>query len=154
MIKIEYPPYNYKIENRSGRESIFDVVRKIWVSLTPEEWVRQNFLQYLLQIKRYPAALMAVEKEISLGDLRKRCDIVIYDRKGKPLVIIECKAMEVELGATVLDQILRYNISLPSKYLIITNGVYCFAFERWDTGFRAITEVPSWNIAGQNPGMD
>lgn len=144
MIKIEYPRYNYRIEVRAGKESIFDVVRKLWVSLTPEEWVRQNFLQYLLQVKQYPAALMAVEKEIFLGDLRKRCDIVIYDRQGKPLVIVECKAMEVELGEPVLEQILRYNISLPAKYLIITNGVNCFAFERWDTGFRALSEVPSW----------
>jgi hypothetical protein len=145
MIKIEYPPYDYKIENRAGKESIFDTVRKIWVSLTPEEWVRQNFLQYLLQVKQYPAALTAVEKEISLGELRKRCDIVVYDRLGKPLVMVECKAMEIEIGAAVLEQILRYNISLPVKYLIITNGVNCFAFERWDTGFRTLPEVPFWN---------
>ena len=145
MIKIEYPRYDYKIETRAGKESIFDTVRKIWVILTPEEWVRQNFLQYLLQVKQYPAALMAVEKEIALGELRKRCDIVIYDRRGKPLVMVECKAMEVEISTAVLEQILRYNISLPAKYLIITNGTNCFAFERWDTGFRTLTEVPSWN---------
>lgn len=145
MIKIEYPWYDYKIENRAGRECIFDTVRKIWVSLTPEEWVRQNFLQYLLQVKQYPAALTAVEKEIWLGELRKRCDIVVYDRAGKPLLMVECKAMEVEIDTAVLEQILRYNISLPVKYLIITNGVNCFAFERWDTGFHTLPEVPSWN---------
>lgn len=144
MIKIDYPRYNFRIENRAGRECIFDVVRKVWVSLTPEEWVRQNFLQYLLQTKQYPAALMAVEKEISLGDLCKRCDIVIYNRDGKPLVIVECKAMEVELGEPVLEQILRYNLSLPAKYLIITNGVNCFAFERWESGFRTLSEIPDW----------
>ena len=79
MIKIEYPPYQPKIKTEEGREMIFDEVRRRWVVLTPEEWVRQNFLQYLVQVMKYPASLIAVEKEIRLGELKKRFDIVVYD---------------------------------------------------------------------------
>ena len=127
MIKIEYPPYQPNIKNEEDKEFIFDEVRKRWIVLTPEEWVRQNFLQYLIQIKKYPASLIAVEKEIKLGDLKKRFDIVVYDRDAKPWMIIECKEMKVGLDKTVLDQVLRYNITLQVPYLVITNGSYCMA---------------------------
>src|SRR2546422_6389986 len=106
MIKIEYPLYQPKIKKQPGKELIFDEVRKKWVQLTPEEWVRQNFLQYLIQIKHYPATLIAVEKEIKLGELKKRFDIVVYDAGSKPWMIIECKEMNVELNKQVLDQVL------------------------------------------------
>lgn len=127
MIKIEYPPYQPNIKNEEDKEFIFDEVRKRWIVLTPEEWVRQNFLQYLIQVKKYPASLIAVEKEIKLGDLKKRFDIVVYDRDAKPWMIIECKEMKVGLDKTVLDQVLRYNITLQVPYLVITNGSYCMA---------------------------
>ena len=127
MIKIEYPSYQPKIKKETGKEFIFDEVRKRWVILTPEEWVRQNFLQYLIQVKKYPASLIAVEKEIKLGDLKKRFDIVVYDTNSKPWMIIECKEMNVQLDTTVLDQVLRYNISLNAPFLVLTNGNYCLA---------------------------
>lgn len=145
MIKIEYPHYEYKIDKRADTEIIFDVVRKLWVNLTPEEWVRQNFLQYMLQVKQYPASLIAVEKEIYLGELKKRCDIIAYNRNSNPLMIVECKAMHVELTNKTLEQILRYNISLPVRYLIVTNGLYCFAFERSQGSFNVLNEIPFWN---------
>ncbi|MBN8700486.1 MAG: type I restriction enzyme HsdR N-terminal domain-containing protein [Chitinophagales bacterium] len=127
MIRIEYPPYQPKIRQESGKEQIFDEIRKRWVALTPEEWVRQNFLQYLLQVRKYPASLIAVEKEIMLHDLRKRFDVVVHDRQAKPWMIIECKEMGVKLDQKVLDQVLRYNITLQVPYLVITNGQYCMA---------------------------
>jgi hypothetical protein len=127
MIKIDYPPYQPKIKKEELKEFIFDEVRKRWILLTPEEWVRQNFLQYLILVKKYPASLIAVEKEIKLGDLKKRFDIVVYDRDSKPWMIIECKEMNVGLDKTVLDQVLRYNITLRVPYLVITNGSYCMA---------------------------
>ena len=129
MIRIEYPLYQPKIKKEGSAEFIFDEVRKRWVSLTPEEWVRQNFLQYLTKIKLYPAALIAVEKEIALGELKKRFDIVIYDKDSKPWMIVECKEMNVALDQQVLDQVLRYNIPMQVPYLVITNGGHCFAFE-------------------------
>ena len=127
MIKIDYPPYQPKIKKENEKEFIFDEFRKRWVVLTPEEWVRQNFLQYLTQIKKYPASLIAIEKEIKLGELKKRFDIVVYDSHTKPWMIVECKEMNVALDRTVLDQVLRYNINLQVQYLVITNGSYCMA---------------------------
>jgi hypothetical protein len=142
MIKIDYPAYQPKIKNEAGKEIIFDEVRKKWVLLTPEEWVRQNFLQYMVQVKKYPASLIAVEKEIKLGDLKKRFDIVVYDASSKPWMIVECKEMNVALNKNVLDQALRYNITMQVPYLVITNGSYCMAFQCVDNELKALSELP------------
>lgn len=142
MIKIEYPAYRPKIKEDDGKEFIFDEVRKRWVVLTPEEWVRQNFLQYLIYIKKYPASLIAVEKEIKLGELKKRFDIVVYDKHTKPWMIIECKEMNVALDKKVLDQVLRYNVTLQVPYLVITNGSYCMAMVFADNQAMELEELP------------
>ena len=144
MITIEYPPYQPKIKEEQGKEFIFDEVRKKWVVLTPEEWVRQNFLQYLIQIKKYPASLIAVEKEIHVADTKKRFDIVVYDKNHQPFMIVECKEMNVPLDNKTLDQVLRYNINLQVAYLIITNGSYCFAFSTADGVMSALEEIPAF----------
>lgn len=141
MIKIEYPPYQPKIKITDGKESIFDEVRKRWVVLTPEEWVRQNFLQYLLQVKQYPASLIAVEKEIQLNDVKKRFDIVVY-KKAVPWMIIECKEMNIALDKKVLEQALRYNISLQVAYIVITNGSHCYAFSCENKSLNEIDSLP------------
>lgn len=143
MIKIEYPPYQPKIKTEADKEFIFDEFRKRWVVLTPEEWVRQNFLQYLTQIKKYPASLIAIEKEIKLGDLKKRFDIVVYDRNSKPWMIIECKEMNVVLDKKVLDQILRYNITMQVSYLVITNGSYCMAINTGNIAMELTNDLPA-----------
>jgi hypothetical protein len=142
MIKIEYPPYQPKIKEEAGKEFIFDEFRKRWVVLTPEEWVRQNFLQYLCQIKKYPASLIAIEKEIKLGELKKRFDIVVYDAETKPWMIVECKEMNVRLDKAVLDQALRYNITLNVPYLVVTNGTYCMALLLKDGAMTVIESLP------------
>lgn len=143
MIRIEYPPYQPKIKTENTKEFIFDEIRKRWVVLTPEEWVRQNFLQYLIQVKCYPASLIAIEKEIQLADLRKRFDIVVYNKDHKPFMIIECKEMNVALDNKVLDQVLRYNINLQVDYLVITNGSYCFAYSTISK--MTVEEIPFCN---------
>lgn len=145
MIKIEYPEYSYKIREEAGKEVIFDDLRKTWLRLTPEEWVRQNFLQYLIRVKKYPAALIAVEKELQLGELKKRFDILVYDPNHKPWMMIECKAMEIPLNEKVLHQVLRYNISIPVQFLVITNGTFVAGFERKSTGLEMMTELPGIN---------
>ncbi len=145
MIKIDYPSYQPKIKKQQGKEFIFDEVRKQWTLLTPEEWVRQNFLQYLLQVKKYPAALIAVEKEIHLGELTKRFDIVVYDRSTQPWMIIECKEMEVALTETVLNQALRYNISLDVPFIVITNGSHCYGFSASGGILIGLNELPEFN---------
>lgn len=143
MIKIDYPPYQPKIKTEDNREFIFDEVRKKWIQLTPEEWVRQNFLQYLIQVKKYPASLIAVEREIAIADTKKRFDIVVYNRQHQPYIIVECKEMTVTLDNKVLDQVLRYNTNLQAAYLIITNGSYCFAFSVAGGVFESAGEIPA-----------
>lgn len=144
MIKIEYPKSEFRIKKENGRELIFDPFRKRWVMLSPEEWVRQNILQYLTELKKYPPTLIAIEKEISLGELKKRCDMVVYDKNTLPWMIIECKEMNVQLNSKTLDQILRYHITLPAKYLVITNGSYCFGFEKKNGQVYEINELPEY----------
>jgi hypothetical protein len=144
MIKIEYPTYDFKIRKEQNTEYIFDPFRKRWLILTPEEWVRQNFLQYIVEVKNYPASLIAIEKEIYLGELKKRCDVVIYNRQTLPWMIIECKEMNEPLNAKVLDQVLRYHIALPATYLVVTNGSYCFGFEKREGQFYEIDELPEY----------
>ena len=144
MIKIEYPAYQPEISRQQDKEFIFDITRKQWVMLTPEEWVRQNFLQYLTRVKKYPASLIAVEKEIKLGDLIKRFDIVIYDRNTRPWMIIECKEMEVTLTDAVLNQALRYNITLNVPYIVITNGSHCFGFVTSEGKLLELSELPEF----------
>ena len=145
MIKIDYLKTHFKIKKEDDTEYIFDPFRKRWLVLTPEEWVRQNFLQYIVEVKNYPSSLIAIEKEIYLGELKKRCDIVIYSRQALPWMIIECKEMDEPLNAKVLDQVLRYHISLPATYLVITNGSYCFGFEKREGQFYEIHVLPEYN---------
>lgn len=143
MIKINYPPYDFRIKEEGGKELIFDDFRKLWVRLTPEEWVRQNMLQYLVQTKKYPASLIAVEKEIALGELRKRFDILVY-KASKPWMIIECKEMNVNLNEPVIKQILSYNISLQTDFLIVTNGTSTYGFSLDKGVIEPVEELPNF----------
>jgi len=121
MIELNYPSYPFKIKAIDGKDLLFDPFRKIWVLLTPEEWVRQNLLQYLVQKLHYPSSLIAVEKEIKLGALSKRFDIVVY-KNEKPWMIIECKEAKVALNEKTMEQILQYQQVLTAQYLFISNG--------------------------------
>ena len=121
MIVLQYPSYPFKIKAINGKDQIFDPFRKTWVLLTPEEWVRQNLLQYLVQNLQYPSSLIAVEKEIKLGELSKRFDIVVY-KNELPWMIIECKEGKVALNEKTMEQILQYQQVLGAKYLFISNG--------------------------------
>jgi hypothetical protein len=142
-MKIAYPPQRFRIKEEGTKEFIFDEFRKLWVRLTPEEWVRQNFLQYMVQTKHYPASLIAVETEIRLNDLRKRCDIIVY-KDAKPWMIVECKEMNEPLNEAVLQQVLRYNISIPSVYLVITNGTNTNGWHLHEGRSDSLIELPSW----------
>jgi len=121
MIVLQYPSYPYKIKALNGKDQIFDPFRKSWVLLTPEEWVRQNLLQYLVQNLQYPASLIAVEKEIKLGELSKRFDIVVY-KNELPWMIIECKEAKVALNEKTMLQVLQYQQVLMAQYLFMSNG--------------------------------
>jgi len=143
MLNIKYPDPAFRIKEEAGKEFIFDALRKKWILLTPEEWVRQNFVQYLLQEKKYPASLLALEKEIRLGELKKRFDILVYDTDHQPWMMVECKAGNIKLDEKVLEQILRYNISVPVRYLIITNGSDCFGWIRKDGTLNLVAKIPA-----------
>ena len=121
MLSVQYPEFDFKIKNDKGKEFIFDTVRRKWLLLTPEEWVRQNFLQYIIMVLQYPSSLLAIEKSITINTLKKRCDIVVYKNQN-PWMIIECKEVHVSLTQKTLQQILQYNMAIPAEYLIITNG--------------------------------
>ena len=121
MIVLHYPSYPFKIKAINGKDQVFDPFRKIWVVFTPEEWVRQNILQYLVQSSKYPSSLIAVEKSIQLGELTKRFDIVVY-KNDSPWMIIECKEAKVKLDETTMLQILQYQQVLTAQYLFISNG--------------------------------
>ncbi len=144
MIKIEFPKNQVKTRQRTGVNEIFDVIRKKWLLITPEEWVRQNMIQYLLIVRKYPASLISVEKEIKLGELKKRCDLVVYNRTLLPWMIIECKEMNVSLAKKAIEQILRYHITLPASYLIITNGSYTYGFQKTGSEFIEMIEFPDF----------
>lgn len=146
MLMINYPEPSFRIKKENDRDFIFDAMRKKWLLLTPEEWVRQNFVQYLIQSANYPASLIALEKEISLGELKKRFDILVYDKDHRPWMIIECKAPVVSLGEETLRQALRYNISVPAEFILVTNGDYTHGWQKKNGELQPITELPVWNI--------
>jgi hypothetical protein len=143
MIAIEFPSPDFKIVRENGRDIIFDRYRKKNVILTPEEWVRQNFLNYLVKTLQYPASLIGIEKEIYLGELKKRCDIVVYNRDTKPWMIIECKEMNVPLTQAILEQIIRYHMVLPTAYLVITNGINTYCCQHVAQQWKFIPQLPA-----------
>ncbi|MBO9728024.1 MAG: type I restriction enzyme HsdR N-terminal domain-containing protein [Chitinophaga sp.] len=126
MIAISFPPPDFKIVREGNKEMIFDRHRKKYVVLTPEEWVRQNFLNYLVQVLQYPASLIGIEREIFLGEMKKRYDIVIYNRAMQPWMLVECKEMNVPLTEQTMQQVIRYNMVIPATFLVITNGTHTF----------------------------
>jgi hypothetical protein len=146
MIKINFPEEQPRLRDNSGIKEIFDTTRKKWLVLTPEEWVRQNIICFLLVKKKVPSSLVSVEKEIKLGALKKRYDIVIYNRQAIPWMIIECKEMNVSLSENTMRQILNYHISIPARYLIITNGSHCYGFEKINGQLTEINQFPDFEL--------
>ena len=144
MIKITYPEQKPSIKGEGGKDVIFCMIRKRWVLLTPEEWVRQNFLLWLTESLFYPASLIAVEKQLLLGDLKKRFDIVVYNNNAKAFMLVECKEMNVPLSENVLRQALRYNTMLQADWLVITNGSNCVAFKKDGDHFQPAEQIPSF----------
>ena len=122
MKKLNLPDYSFRVKEVDGKKYIFDNIRKKFLILTPEEWVRQHFVSYLVYELGYPSSLIAIEMGISFNNLKRRCDAVIYDRKGVPVMIIECKAPDINISQDTFDQIARYNMKLKVPWLIVTNG--------------------------------
>lgn len=116
------PQYPLKTEIREEQNYVWDNIRKKWLLLTPEEYVRQQLIQYFIQDKNISSSLIGIEKEIRYHKLRKRLDVLVFDSNGKPFILCECKAPEVKLSQETLYQVARYNVSLNAPHLLITNG--------------------------------
>ncbi len=123
MIKLNFPNYSFRFKNSENKVAIFDEIRKKFVVLTPEEWVRQHVVQYLLLEKKYPKSLINVEKLVKVNGLNKRYDIVVFQPNGEIFLLIECKAPEVAISQQTFDQIARYNLQLNAQFLMVTNGL-------------------------------
>jgi hypothetical protein len=142
MIQLQYPEPQFRIKEEGGKHYIFDAIRKSWVVLTEEEWVRQNVVAYLIRVLNYPSTLIAIEKEIQLNDLKKRFDILVYNKDHQPWMMIECKEPKVALSEEVLQQVLRYNISVPVEYIVITNGDGMMGWRRGEKDLKEIDQLP------------
>lgn len=144
---IDFPKYDLKFRVVDGRREVWDIIRKKYVTLTPEEWVRQLLIHYLTTEKGYPAQLLAVEKGINLNGTHKRCDIVAYNNNGAPQLIVECKAPEVLLTDAVMEQTARYNLVLRVPYLLVGNGndFYCVAVDLANSSYRFLSGIPDYS---------
>jgi hypothetical protein len=123
MQNLNFPSYNFRFKNSENKVSIFDDIRKKFIILTPEEWVRQHIVQFLLQEKKYPKSYINVEKLIKVNDLNKRYDIVVFKPNGELFLLIECKSPDVKITQETFDQIARYNLKLNAQFLMVTNGL-------------------------------
>jgi hypothetical protein len=146
MPALNLPTFPAKVIEKNGKKLIFDTVRRKYVALTPEEWVRQHFVNYLITEKGYPSGLLANEVAVKLNHTNKRCDTVVYDRYLVPLVVVEYKSPAVEITDSVFDQIVRYNMALTVPCLIVSNGLshYCCRIDYKTQTYRFLEEIPDY----------
>jgi len=146
MLTLNLPPFAHRVIQKAGKLYIFDVLRKKYVFLTPEEWVRQHFIHFLMNVYHYPKALMRVEGGLIYHGLPKRTDLVVYDRQGSPFAVVECKDISVPLTQEVFDQAARYNQVLKAPYLLLVNGLdyQCFAVDYTTGNWRRLDSIPAW----------
>ena len=147
MQNLNFPTYSFRLKNSENNTHIFDVIRKKFVVLQPEEWVRQHCVQYLIQEKNYPISLINVEKVILINGLKKRYDIVVFNPDGSLAVVVECKAPKVQISQSVFDQIARYNLTLKASYMMVTNGLnHYFCTMNHDLeSFEFLETLPNYN---------
>jgi len=146
MQKLNLPTYNFKIKSNENKTLIFDKLRKKYMVLTPEEWVRQHFVYFLIEEKKYPISLIALEKQLTINNRKKRTDILVFNTAGNPEIIVECKAPSIKITQATFDQIARYNLKLKATYLIVTNGLehfYCKMDFKNET-YIFLKEVPDY----------
>jgi hypothetical protein len=146
MITMHFSKPNFKTRTYEGNPQLFDPIRNKWVILQSEEWVRQNIIQWLIEEKAVPPSFISIEKTIQVGELSKRFDILVYDRSHQPWMMVECKAQEVTLDEAVLRQVLRYNLGMPVRYIVITNGNGCFAADKSLENEEWLLELPSFPL--------
>ena len=146
MIELNLPKYNFKIKETLTKLQIYDDIRKKYLVLTPEEWVRQNFVKYMVNELNYPKGLMAIEKGLKVNKLQRRTDVVVYNKAMNPMLIVECKATDVKITQETFNQIANYNIALKVPYLVVTNGLnhYISKIDFKDKSYLFIDEIPKF----------
>lgn len=147
MHHLNFPKFTFRFKNSENKRLIFDGIRKKFVVLQPEEWVRQHCIQYLIHVKNYPKSLINVEKELKINTLRKRYDIVVFNPDGSIHLIVECKAPKIGIDQTAFDQIARYNLKLNASYLMVTNGInhyYC-QMDLEHERYEFLKDIPDYN---------
>ncbi|MDA8917151.1 type I restriction enzyme HsdR N-terminal domain-containing protein [Flavobacteriaceae bacterium] len=148
MEQLNFKRYPFTFKNKENKRYIFDIIRKKEILLTPEEWVRQHCLRFLMEEKKYPIGLINVEKKIEIFGKQKRYDIVVYTKTGTVAVLVECKAPKIEINQGVFDQIARYNLSVDSTYLMVTNGlkhVYC-QMDYQAQAYHFLQDLPPYTV--------
>ncbi|MBT8204433.1 MAG: type I restriction enzyme HsdR N-terminal domain-containing protein [Eudoraea sp.] len=147
MQPLGFPQYNFRFKSRENTRYIFDVIRKKFVVLQPEEWVRQHVIQYLLHDKGYPMSLINVEKTIRMHGINKRYDLVVFSPQGEIVLLVECKAPKIPITQATFDQIARYNMALKARYLLVTNGleIYCCQMDPIEEKYAFLTQVPDFS---------
>lgn len=146
MQTLNLPTYKFRIKSNENKLFIFDILRKKYVVLTPEEWVRQHFVLYLIEEKNYPISLIAIEKKLTINGLTKRTDILVFNTNGEPYIIVECKSPSIKINQDAFDQIARYNLKLQSHFLIVTNGLehfYC-TMDFKNENYQFLADIPDF----------
>lgn len=144
---LSLPAYDFSIQRVAETPMIFDVIRRRYVRLTAEEWVRQHFVQFLIHERDFPQSLIAIEMAFTYQGMARRADIVVYDRKGAPILITECKSPDIEVRQDVFDQVARYNLVLQVRYLVVTNGRnhYCCDVDLVNRTYRFLDDLPRYD---------
>ena len=148
MYKLNFPLYQIPLKNKENKTLAFDSIRKKWLKLVPEEWVRLNCIEFLINEKKISRSLISVEKEFKLNNLKKRFDIVVFNKKGEIYLLVECKAPNVKISQSVFNQITKYNLVLKSKFLMISNGInhYFFTMNFESQKIEFLKELPSYDL--------
>ena len=147
MQNLNFPTYSFRFKNSENKVSIFDEIRKKFIILTPEEWVRQHVVQFLLEEKKYPKSLINVEKVLKVNGLRKRYDVVVFNSDGSIFILIECKAPEIKISQATFDHIARYNMTMNSEFLMVTNGLnhYFCQMDFENEKYTFLENLPNYN---------
>ncbi len=147
MRPLHFPGYGFRLKNSENSTYIFDVIRKKFVVLQPEEWVRQHVVHYLMLQKKYPKSLINVEKQLNINHLRKRYDVVVFKSNGQIDLLVECKAPEITISQGTFDQIARYNLQLKADYLMVTNGLqhYFCKMDFVSEKYSFLTDIPEFS---------
>lgn len=148
MQSLEFNTYDFRFRETDGKVSIFDEIRRKFIILTPEEWVRQHVVQYFLKEKNYPRSLINVEKLLKINGLTKRYDVVVFNPDGSIFILVECKAPEVKVSQTTFDQIARYNLTMKAQYLMVTNGLnhYFCQMDFINEKYKFLRELPDYKV--------